>query len=78
MIIFPLIRTWMWFEVAMAVQSLSNNTLRKLIAGPTVFICEGCVELCMDIIRGENKSLLVKSRDGIPTPKEICKVPDDY
>jgi len=62
----------------MAVQSLSNNTLRKLIAGPTVFICEQCVELCMDIIREENKSLLVKSRDGIPTPKEICKVPDDY
>jgi ATP-dependent Clp protease ATP-binding subunit ClpX len=78
MIIFPLISTWMWFEVAMAVQSLSNNTLRKLIAGPTVFICEQCVELCMDIIREENKSLLVKSRDGIPTPKEICKVPDDY
>jgi ATP-dependent Clp protease ATP-binding subunit ClpX len=78
MIIFPLISTWMWFEVAMAVQSLSNNTLRKLIAGPTVFICEQCVELCMDIIREENKSSLVKSRDGIPTPKEICKVPDDY
>jgi ATP-dependent Clp protease ATP-binding subunit ClpX len=78
MIMFPLISTWMWFEVAMAVQSLSNNTLRKLIAGPTVFICEECVELCMDIIREENKSLLVKSRDGIPTPKEICKVPDDY
>ena len=78
MIIFPLITTRMWFEVAMAVQSLSNNTLRKLVAGPTVFICDECVELCMDIIREENKSLLVKSRDGIPTPKEICKVPDDY
>ena len=44
----------------MAVQSLSNNTLRKLVAGPTVFICDECVELCMDIIREENKSSLVK------------------
>ena len=78
MIIFPLITTWMWFETAMAVQSLSNNAFRKLIAGPTVFICDECVELCMDIIREENKSSLVKSRDGVPTPKEICKVLDDY
>jgi len=78
MIIFPLITTWIWFEVAMAVQSLSNNTLRKLVAGPTVFICDECVELCMDIIREENRSSLVKSRDGISTPKEICKVLDDY
>ena len=45
-----------------------------LLVGPTVFICDECVELCMDIIREENKSSLVKSRDGIPTPKEICKV----
>ena len=52
--------------------------MRKLIAGPTVFICDECVELCMDIIREENKSSLVKSRDGVPTPKEICKVLDDY
>jgi len=78
MIILPLITTWIWFEVAMAVQSLSNNTLRKLVAGPTVFICDECVELCMDIIREENRSSLVKSRDGISTPKEICKVLDDY
>jgi ATP-dependent Clp protease ATP-binding subunit ClpX len=78
MIIFPLITTWMWFEVAMAVQSLSNNTLRKLVAGPTVFIRDECVELRMDIIREENKSSLVESRDGIPTSAEICKVLDDY
>ena len=78
MITFPLITTWMWFDAAMAVQSLSNNTIRKLVAGPTVFICDECVELCMDIIREENKSSLVKSRDGISTPKEICKVLDDY
>ncbi len=56
----------------------SQHEVRKLIAGPTVYICDECVELCMDIIREENKSSLVKSRDGIPTPKEICKVLDDY
>jgi ATP-dependent Clp protease ATP-binding subunit ClpX len=52
--------------------------VRKLIAGPTVFICDECVELCMDIIREENKTSLVKSREGVPTPREICKVLDDY
>jgi ATP-dependent Clp protease ATP-binding subunit ClpX len=56
----------------------SQHEVRKLIAGPTVFICDECVELCMDIIREENKSSLVKSRDGVPTPTEICKVLDDY
>jgi ATP-dependent Clp protease ATP-binding subunit ClpX len=56
----------------------SQHEVRKLIAGPTVFICDECVELCMDIIREENKSSLVKSRDGIPTPRDICKVLDDY
>jgi ATP-dependent Clp protease ATP-binding subunit ClpX len=45
--------------------------VRKLIAGPTVFICDECVELCMDIIREENKTSMVKSRDGVPTPQEI-------
>ena len=56
----------------------SQQELRKLIAGPTVYICNECVELCMDIIGEENKSSLVESRDGIPTPKEIRKVLDDY
>ena len=56
----------------------SQHEVRKLIAGPTVFICDECVELCMDIIREESKSALVKSRDGVPTPKEIRKVLDDY
>ncbi len=56
----------------------SQHEVRKLIAGPTVFICDECVELCMDIIREENKSALVKTRDGIPTPMEICNVLDDY
>jgi ATP-dependent Clp protease ATP-binding subunit ClpX len=52
--------------------------VRKLIAGPTVFICDECVELCMDIIREEHKTTLVKSRDGVPTPLDICTVLDDY
>ncbi|EKE77733.1 ATP-dependent Clp protease ATP-binding subunit ClpX [Oceanibaculum indicum] len=56
----------------------SQHEVRKLIAGPTVFICDECVELCMDIIREEHKSSLVKSRDGIPTPTEIRTVLDDY
>jgi ATP-dependent Clp protease ATP-binding subunit ClpX len=56
----------------------SQHEVRKLIAGPTVFICDECVELCMDIIREETKSNLVKSSDGVPTPHEICKVLDDY
>jgi len=56
----------------------SQHEVRKLIAGPTVFICDECVELCMDIIREENKTSLVKSRDGVPSPGEICRVLDDY
>jgi ATP-dependent Clp protease ATP-binding subunit ClpX len=56
----------------------SQHEVRKLIAGPTVFICDECVELCMDIIREENKTTLVKSRDGVPTPRDICTVLDDY
>jgi len=56
----------------------SQHEVRKLIAGPTVFICDECVELCMDIIREENKSSLVKSRDGVPTPHDINEVLDEY
>jgi ATP-dependent Clp protease ATP-binding subunit ClpX len=56
----------------------SQHEVRKLIAGPTVFICDECVELCMDIIREEHKTTLVKSRDGVPTPREIRQVLDDY
>jgi len=56
----------------------SQHEVRKLIAGPNVFICDECVELCMDIIREENKSSLVKSTEGVPTPQEICNVLDDY
>ncbi len=56
----------------------SQHEVRKLIAGPTVFICDECVELCMDIIREENKTSMVKSREGVPTPQEIIKVLDEY
>jgi ATP-dependent Clp protease ATP-binding subunit ClpX len=56
----------------------SQHEVRKLIAGPTVFICDECVELCMDIIREEHKTSLVKSREGVPSPREIKGVLDDY
>jgi len=56
----------------------SQHEVRKLIAGPTVFICDECVELCMDIIKEENKDTFVKHQDGLPSPKEICNVLDDY
>ena len=56
----------------------SQHEVKKLIAGPTVFICDECVELCMDIIKEEKKDSFVKNQEGVPTPQEICKVLDDY
>ena len=56
----------------------SQHEVRKLIAGPTVFICDECVELCMDIIKEESKDTFVKHQDGLPAPKDICKILDDY
>ena len=56
----------------------SQHEVRKLIAGPTVFICDECVELCMDIIREEGKGAVTKSHEGVPTPQEICQTLDDY
>jgi len=56
----------------------SQHEVKKLIAGPTVFICDECVELCMDIIKEENKDSLVKNQEGVPTPQEICTVLDEY
>ena len=56
----------------------SQHEVRKLIAGPTVFICDECVELCMDIIREETKTTGLKASEGVPTPQEICSVLDDY
>lgn len=56
----------------------SQHEVRKLIAGPTVFICDECVELCMDIIREENKASSARAREGVPTPQEIIAVLNDY
>ncbi|KAI1692668.1 AAA domain (Cdc48 subfamily) domain-containing protein [Ditylenchus destructor] len=56
----------------------SQHEVRKLIAGPSVFICDECVELCNDIIREENKTSMVKSREGVPTPQESMAVLDEY
>ena len=56
----------------------SQHEVRKLIAGPTVFICDECVELCMDIIKEESKDSFLNNQEGVPTPQEICKVLDDY
>ncbi len=56
----------------------SQHEVRKLIAGPNVFICNECVELCMDIIREEDKTQIVRSGDGVPAPSEIKQVLDDY
>lgn len=56
----------------------SQHEVRKLIAGPNVFICNECVELCMDIIREEDKTQMVRTGDGVPAPSEIKAVLDDY
>jgi len=56
----------------------SQHEVRKLIAGPTVFICDECVELCMDIIKEENKDTVLNNQEGVPAPQEICNVLDDY
>ena len=56
----------------------SQHEVKKLIAGPTVFICDECVELCMDIIKEEAKNFEDKSVDSVPSPGEIYGVLDDY
>src|SRR6056297_4094464 len=56
----------------------SQHEVRKLIAGPSVFICDECVDLCTDIIREESKGPLMQSKDGVPAPKEIFNVLNEY
>ena len=56
----------------------SQHEVKKLIAGPTVFICDECVELCMDIIKEENKSHVLTRNSGVPSPSDIEKTLNDY
>ena len=56
----------------------SQHEVKKLIAGPTVFVCDECVELCMDIIKDETRNIVKKSNDKIVTPSEICKTLNEY
>ncbi|MDP4840250.1 MAG: AAA family ATPase, partial [Alphaproteobacteria bacterium] len=57
----------------------SQHEVKKLIAGPNVFICDECVDLCIDIIREENKaSPLGGHEDKVPTPREIREHLDNY
>ena len=55
-----------------------QNDAQKLIAGPTVFICDECVEVCNDIISDDNKSAANESRSALPVPQEIKKSLDEY
>jgi len=56
----------------------SQHEVRKLIAGPSVFVCDECVELCNDIIREELEERAERTRDKLPRPHEIKKVLDEY
>ena len=56
----------------------SQKEVKKLIAGPTVFVCDECVELCMDIIKEDGKSKQIKVNQNIPKPKEIYSILNDY
>jgi ATP-dependent Clp protease ATP-binding subunit ClpX len=56
----------------------SQNEVKKLIAGPQVFICDECISLCVEIVREENKTVLGKSTGGIPVPREISRILDEY
>ena len=56
----------------------SQHEVRKLIAGPSVFICDECVELCNDIIREELEEKAQSARSSLPKPREILEVLDQY
>jgi len=56
----------------------SQKEVKKLIAGPTVFVCDECVELCMDIIKEDSKNYKIKAKQNTPKPKEINSILNDY
>ena len=56
----------------------SQKEVKKLIAGPTVFVCDECVELCMDIIKEDSKNNKIKAKQNTPKPKEINSILNDY
>ena len=56
----------------------SQKEVKKLIAGPTVFVCDECVELCMDIIKEDKKNNKIKIKENIPKPKEINNILNEY
>lgn len=56
----------------------SQNEVKKLIAGPSVFVCDECVELCNDIIREEVQDTVAEPESKLPTPKEISAFLDEY
>ena len=56
----------------------SQKEVKKLIAGPTVFVCDECVELCMDIIKEDTKNIKIKIKEDIPKPREINAILNDY
>ena len=56
----------------------NQKEVKKLIAGPTVFVCDECVELCMDIIKEDTKNNKIKTKQNIPKPREIYSILNDY
>ena len=55
----------------------SQKEVKKLIAGPTVFVCDECVELCMDIIKEDSKTNQIKIKQDIPKPSSIYSILND-
>lgn len=58
--------------------SKKQHEVKKLIAGPAVFICDECIDLCTDIMKEESKVALKQITSSIPTPQKICAILNDY